>query len=188
MPFMHMGIWGSIEISLGPATEENSPGVMVLVLFLVAIGLIGVGHLLVPITVRRRAGELLSVFGGVGHAVDSSTKHRTSSIAPRGADKRTHNRRHGEPVPIWISENPDGSPKQDVTVLDRSRGGLLITVDPVDQRCDVGAIRYIRPHHAPVDMEWIRVEIRHCRQTKTGWLLGCKFSKELPWGVVLMFG
>jgi hypothetical protein len=179
-------LWCNIEIAWGPSDQRNTSGEIVVVLFVAAITIVALGHFLVPATMRQKARELLSAFGvgdkGQGGA---DRVERESRLPSLGAEKRVHTRRSGNPVPIWLADSPDGASKSDAVVLDRSRGGLLIGAS---QRLPVGAIRYVRTHNAPEDLEWIQIEVRHCRQRDGRWLLGSKFSKELPWSLVLLFG
>jgi hypothetical protein len=51
-----------------------------------------------------------------------------------------------------------------------------------------GAVLAMRPADAPADVPWVHLEVRHCRRKGAMWYLGCKFSEELPWNVVLLFG
>jgi hypothetical protein len=179
MPAM---FWAVIELSWGAAEEGNPPGVLVLLLFVGAAMCIVLGHFTIPAAVRRRTIQTGTVLDGPSaNGMTGRRGHRR----PSSADKRKHTRRGGDPRPVWLAVSPDGALAKNATVLDRSRGGLLLAVD---ESFDVGSVRYVRPCNADEDLEWIRLEVRHCRQRDGRWFLGCKFSNELPWGIILMFG
>ncbi len=178
---------GNIEISLGPAEEGNSPGTFVLGLFIVAIVFVVIGHYATHGTLTKRLADPEGALAGLkkfGRGTARTRTYRDPGTGKDGTERRIHVRRGGEPVPVWISESPDGAAQKDALVLDRSRGGLLLRLD---EPLPAGAVRYVRAHNAPEDLEWIQLEVRSSRQ-RDGWLTGCKFSTELPWGVILMFG
>jgi hypothetical protein len=159
---------------------------MVLLLFIIAVAIAAAGQYLVPHSVRTRAvRSLAALVNGGDMAGQKSTRCRDVRFLPKGAEKRTALRRGGDPVPVQITANPDGSAPSEAMVLDRSRGGMLLAVSEETPR---GAIRYVLPPHAPADLEWVGLEVRHCRFRDGKWLLGCKFTKELTWNVLLMFG
>jgi hypothetical protein len=70
-------------------------------------------------------------------------------------------------------------------VLDRSRGGLLLGVSHARR---AGDLFWVRAVNAPAEMDWVPMQVRHCRERDGRWLWGCKFMRELPWCELLLFG
>jgi hypothetical protein len=99
------------------------------------------------------------------------------------SDRRRHLRREGRPTRIGIS-NGTGEPVPG-WVLNRSRGGLGIALD---RPLAVGTQVEVRPFTAPDDVPWVKVEVRSCRPKGKRWYIGCRFSTELPWSLILLFG
>jgi hypothetical protein len=108
-----------------------------------------------------------------------------SAQAPT-ADKRKNQRREGQPTPIHLSTNPGQGEPIRCLVTNRSRGGLGIVVG---QRFAPGTAIHVRPADAPEDVAWIRLEVRTCRR-KGGdrWYIGCRFTEQVSWTTVLLFG
>ena len=105
--------------------------------------------------------------------------------AESGRDKRGSLRRGGEPIPVFVSNNlVPGEPMQGM-VLNRSRGGLCLSIP---QPVEVDQTLAVRTGHFPEDLASVQLRVRHCQQTRDGWRIGCQFVQELPWNVILMFG
>jgi hypothetical protein len=177
---------GTIELSWGSAEPTNGPGALVVILLIAAVLCIVLGHLAAPVLGRRKniASQSVLLQTAAPEAVQVH-HHRNHLFLPKGADKRIAVRRGGEPVPVWVAESSDPKRALDGTVVDRSRGGLLLAVD---EGAEVGSLRYVRAYHAPEELGWVPLEVRHCRKQNERWLLGCKFTQELPWNIILMFG
>jgi hypothetical protein len=101
------------------------------------------------------------------------------------AEQRDTLRREGNPVDVLVSDAEVLAEPAPGVVLNRSRGGLLLSLTAP---AEVGAVLTVRAAHAVEQMDWVPVEVRHCRQKGDRWLAGCKFGKELPWSVLLLFG
>jgi hypothetical protein len=99
--------------------------------------------------------------------------------------KRSSLRRAGNPIEVLISDALATAPTTEGRVLDRSRGGLLLSVG---QPVAVGTTLSVRAAHAPDEVSWVRIKVRHCRHREDLWLVGCAFEQELPWSVLLLFG
>ncbi|HLJ92301.1 MAG TPA: PilZ domain-containing protein [Gemmataceae bacterium] len=100
-------------------------------------------------------------------------------------DKRTSMRRGGNPTPVAVFDAPvPGEPVEGV-VLNRSRGGLCITVP---HKIEVGQVFAVRTKEFPESLPSVPLRVRHCKQIGDRWRLGCQFVEELPWSVVLLFG
>jgi hypothetical protein len=108
-----------------------------------------------------------------------------SSVSHGMREKRVWLRREGNQMEIDVADIGLTQPPVQGMVLNRSRGGLLLSLP---QPTAAGTILSVRPPNAPDEQMWIHVEVRHCKQKADRWHLGCKFTKRLPWSVLLLFG
>jgi hypothetical protein len=101
-------------------------------------------------------------------------------------DRRATLRRGGNPIAVLISDAESKAQPSFGYVLDRSTGGLCLSVAaPIPE----GTLLTVRTNHAPQTVPWVRVEVRNCRPVSDKeWELGCKFDKTPPWSVLLLFG
>jgi hypothetical protein len=99
-------------------------------------------------------------------------------------ERRRAPRREGNPIAVLLSTDPAATAPVNGLVLNRSLGGLLVSaLQPFEK----GALLSVRPLQAPDELEWVQIEVRHCRALEHRWLVGCKFTKKLPWDVMLLF-
>jgi PilZ domain len=103
----------------------------------------------------------------------------------RGKEKRRSLRRGGIAVPVVVSKSPAAEETIPGLVLNRSRGGLRLSVP---EKVEVGQVLAVRTANFPEGLDPVEVRVRHCKQTSDGWHLGCQFVDELPWNVLLLFG
>ncbi|HLJ92303.1 MAG TPA: PilZ domain-containing protein [Gemmataceae bacterium] len=134
-------------------------------------------------------------YGSLQDSLDSNSNEKPqpsallAALAPRpqqakGRDRRTSVRRKGNPVGIVLLAG-DGTNAEPGLVLNRSKGGLCVTLSsPVA----VGTTVQIRACQAPEDAPWVSIVVRHCVSKGKQWQLGCQFVEELPWSVLLLFG
>lgn len=101
-------------------------------------------------------------------------------------DRRAALRRGGNPIAVLISDADSKAKPSFGYVLDRSTGGLCLSVAaPIPE----GTFLTVRTNNAPQTVPWIKVEVRNCRAVnEKEWELGCKFDKTPPWSVLLLFG
>jgi len=101
-------------------------------------------------------------------------------------DRRAALRRGGNPIAVLISDADSKAKPSFGYVLDRSTGGLCLSVAaPIPE----GTFLTVRTNNAPQTVPWIKVEVRNCRSvSEKEWELGCKFDKTPPWSVLLLFG
>jgi hypothetical protein len=105
--------------------------------------------------------------------------------APAKREKRIASRRRGNPIPVQVRPKSAELPAIEGIVVDRSRGGLLLSLaEPVQ----VGTRFLVRTLNMPDNLAWIEIEARHARRKENRWLVGCAFGQELPWNVLLLFG
>jgi hypothetical protein len=46
----------------------------------------------------------------------------------------------------------------------------------------------VRAVNAPEGTPWAPVEVVHCEKSGSAWALRCRFTTDLPWSVLLLFG
>ncbi len=100
-------------------------------------------------------------------------------------ERRASLRRGGNPVAVLISDAETKTPPFHGWVLDRSMGGLCLSVD---QEVPQSTVLSVRAANAPANVAWVQVEVKNCRQEGDAWELGCQFLRTPTWGVLLLFG
>jgi hypothetical protein len=100
-------------------------------------------------------------------------------------ERRSSLRRGGNPVPIFLSDAEARSDPTPGWVVDRSMGGLCVSVE---EPVATGTILSVRAANAPNTIPWIQVEVRNCRATEDRYELGCQFVRTPPWSTLLLFG
>jgi hypothetical protein len=127
-------------------------------------------------------------------APPSSPADTASAKVPGGGDpfvqgsvmeRRSALRRRGNPVAILISNAEAETPPDRGWVIDRSVGGLCLSVA---QPFEPESIVSVRTANAPETCPWIQLHVRSCRQIGKEWELGCQFVRTPPWSVLLLFG
>jgi len=100
-------------------------------------------------------------------------------------ENRASLRRSGNPVKVLVSQTGSEGEHFKGLAVNRSRGGLCLSVDrPVD----AGQVIHVRAPHAPDDLPWVELRVKRCQTNGERWRLGCQFVAELPWSVLLLFG
>ena len=99
--------------------------------------------------------------------------------------KRQSFRRDGNPTRIQVAPAGDTSNPAIGYVLDRSTGGLGMSVD---QEVAPGTILSVRPASGPDVTPWYDVEVLRCKHDGEAWHLSCKFVKTPPYSILLLFG
>jgi hypothetical protein len=100
-------------------------------------------------------------------------------------EQRRALRRGGNPIEVLITTAKSKHTPIHGWVLDRSVGGLCLSVG---QEIQVGAQLDVLPVNAPPMTPWVEIEVRSCRPGPEGFQVGCQFVKSPPWGVLLQFG
>jgi hypothetical protein len=127
---------------------------------------------------------------GTANDGERSAKTEPPTILKRGRhsrarDKRRSLRRGGNPVPVVISDTLEPQRLEQGLVLNRSRGGLSLSVL---QKVEVGRVLAVRTPDFPDCLASVQLRVRHCKQRGDDWQIGCQFMEELPWSILLMFG
>lgn len=100
-------------------------------------------------------------------------------------EKRTAHRRRGNPVQILITDAEATRTPELGWVVDRSVGGLCLSVS---EEVKPGTVLSVRACHAPETIGWSQIDVRSCRPEGSTWELGCQFVRTPSWNVLLLFG
>jgi len=101
------------------------------------------------------------------------------------SEKRRSLRREGNWVPVKVSQDPDGHRIVEAVVVDRSKSGLKIyTTRAVKQ----GTVLCVKAENAPEGTPWVFVQVCRVTRHRKYHELGCQFTQEVPWNLLLLFG
>ena len=101
------------------------------------------------------------------------------------ADRRGAVRREGTLVRVVLASASFRNGVGEGFVLDRSTGGLRITVTtPLEPN----TVMQVRAVNAPETIGFVGVVVRSCRKSGEFYEIGCEFEKTPPWNVLLLFG
>lgn len=193
-----MPLWllARIQLEFEPLGSGSLLGSIVPLLFLLALVGIVFGHQLkqeAP-SQRKQLPSLSNLLpeaapAAVPFSGTASPAGNSSGNAKRpgltGRERRVAVRRGGNPLPVLLADPADTAAALEGTVLDRSRGGLLIAST---ERRGAGTILRVRPKDAPEDVDWMLIQVRHAQQKNDRWLLGCAFTRKMDWSELLLFG
>jgi hypothetical protein len=150
------------------------------------------------------AGMALAYFTlGIGWMVSSLFKSRQRPIIPpesapdiipsppvmripgQSAEKRGFIRRSGNAIAVFYSVGGSDEAHEGAWVVDRSSGGLCLSLD---KSLEVGTVLRIRPTKAPLTAPWIEIQVKSCRQEQSNWELGCQFVTMPGYNTLLLLG
>jgi hypothetical protein len=100
-------------------------------------------------------------------------------------ERRGALRRGGNPVAILISDAEARADPTNGYVVDRSTGGLCLSVS---NAIPEGTVLSVRTTNAPNTVPWVQIEVKNCRPVGSEYELGCRFVRTPPWSVMLLFG
>jgi PilZ domain len=100
-------------------------------------------------------------------------------------ERRGALRRGGNPVAILISNADAQTEPSHGWVVDRSTGGLCLSVP---EAVPEGTVLSVRTTNAPTTVPWVQIEVKNCRLVGKEYELGCRFVRTPPWSVMLLFG
>jgi hypothetical protein len=101
------------------------------------------------------------------------------------SDKRLGIRRQGNPVEVFVTQNPNLEKPIQGLIVNRSQGGVCLWLD---KSFEVGTLLHILPCKAPPETPWTPLEIRNCLETQGHFQVGCQFVRTPPWSIMLLFG
>ncbi len=128
--------------------------------------------------------QLLAELPGVGEGRPLELPEDREFQLTGGAEQRTTHRRWGNPTNVFVAW-PDSDNQLHGLVVNRSTGGLGILVD---REIPPNTFVNIRAVEAPAYVPAVCVEVRHCLKAGRAFILGCQFSKDIPWNVRVWFG
>ncbi len=105
--------------------------------------------------------------------------------APNPSEQRRSRRRDGNPVEVYVAPDQSNEPAWRAWVVDRSTGGVCLSTT---EEFKPGAILRIMPNNATTMTPWTDIEVCNCRPASDGYEVGCKFCKQPPWAILLLFG
>jgi hypothetical protein len=105
-------------------------------------------------------------------------------VPDTSADRRTAPRRRKQ-IQVVLSDPKDRTPDVNGWVLDRSLGGLCLTVS---QPVFVGTQFCVRTTDAPASAPSVLIKVKNAREQDGRWELGCQFLDNPPYSVLLLFG
>lgn len=103
----------------------------------------------------------------------------------KAAERRVGFRRVGNPVEVIVCDAEFKQQPVRGWVVDRSRHGLRLSLI---EKKENGTILQIRPASAPEIVPWQSVEVRNAQPGEQSWEMGCRFTADPPWEVLLLFG
>ncbi|MCI0460170.1 MAG: PilZ domain-containing protein [Gemmataceae bacterium] len=168
----------------------NSPGTTILLAFLLlaALAFVALGSMAgrQPLARPKKIPSLSNLVIDANAPPGKAREVRPNPLRKKSRrERREALRRGGNPVAVRLTDSHRDTVTLEGLVQDRSRGGLLVAAP---KPAAVGSLCWVRAVHAPEEGEWVPIQIRHCRQQDDRWLWGCKFTCELPWSVLLLFG
>jgi PilZ domain len=117
--------------------------------------------------------------------IPARVRDRMRSSIFRRRERRVALRRGGDPLPVDVSDAQGAAPPMPGKILDRSRTGVCLLLD---ESLPVNTVVSIRSHMYAEDANWVQIRVRHCRPRGDQFVLGCQFTVEQPWSVLLLFG
>lgn len=103
----------------------------------------------------------------------------------RKRERRASLRRAGNPIPVLITDAKAEADPIPGWVLDRSTGGLCMSVEV---EVEAGTVLSVRTKNAPESIPWWQIEVKNCRKNGREYELGCQWVRTPPWSVLLLFG
>ncbi len=102
------------------------------------------------------------------------------------AKRRAGFRRVGNPIEVLVCDKEFKESPRRGWVVDRSRHGLRLSLY---EKYAAGTILQVRPSAAADSTPWLEVEVRNAQPgDQSTFELGCKFTYEPAWELLLQFG
>ncbi len=103
---------------------------------------------------------------------------------PSQPERRQSPRRWGDPIEVFLRNEPTTAEPARGWVKNRSAGGLCIAVS---QPVPDGTILEVRFTQAPVTIPWVRAQVCACRSAAGRWMLHCQYLGTPSPEAVLLF-
>jgi hypothetical protein len=101
------------------------------------------------------------------------------------SERRGAARRSGAVVPVLLYRANTGETPLRGWVIDRSAGGLSLSVP---RAFTAGSLLKVRLDRGRQDTPWVQVRVKSCRAKGKLWHLGCQFTESLPSHLLMLFG
>jgi hypothetical protein len=100
-------------------------------------------------------------------------------------ERRSSLRRSGKMIKVLISDAEATATPVKGWVMDRSMGGLGLSVQkPVPEN----TILSVRTVDAPENTPWVQVKVKRCTADEERWEIGCQYVRTPSWSILLLFG
>ena len=125
--------------------------------------------------------------GSEGHGPEGPDQDSPSDlfVGGRNKERRAALRRAGNAIPIYIADEKAEAEPITGWVLDRSTGGLCMSVEV---EIEPNTVLSVRTRNAPESIPWWQIEVKSCRKSGKEYELGCMWVRTPPWSVLLLFG
>jgi PilZ domain len=100
-------------------------------------------------------------------------------------ERRTAARRIGRHVRVFVSDARAEAPPSEGWILDRSVGGLRISLG---HQVAPDTVLTVRACNAPDTIPWTQIRVLRCHSRGAFFELGCQFVRTPPWNIMLLFG
>lgn len=101
------------------------------------------------------------------------------------SERRTGMRRKGLEVEVLLRDEAAKTDLGRAMVLDRSTGGLCLRSV---KAFEVGSVLSVWPASASISVPWLQIIVRSCREKEGQWEVGCQFTRQPTWNVLMLFG
>jgi hypothetical protein len=98
-------------------------------------------------------------------------------------ERRSAPRRSGNEVDVELDDPDEVLPPLPAWVVDRSVGGLRLSVE-----CPVAEGKVLRVRARGPAARWVPIEVRSCQPNGNRWEVGCQFLKNPSYVVLITFG
>jgi hypothetical protein len=137
-----------------------------------------------PIAVSASKYQHRDALGGGAVSLET-TPLPQQAVRNRMGERRSSLRRGDNPIAVKVSDAKAELEPYPGWVVDRSRNGLSLLVPKASE---VGSIISVCSTLYPDFAPWVQVKVRRCLPKDNQWLIGCQFTRSLPWNVLLLFG
>jgi hypothetical protein len=100
-------------------------------------------------------------------------------------ERRLAARRVGRHVRVYVSDASAKAPPFDGWVLDRSIGGVCLSLG---RQVPPETILSIRAYNAADTIPWTQVRVLRCQSQGNHYQLGCQFLRTPPFNAMMLFG
>lgn len=130
--------------------------------------------------VHRHGAERTDTNGGAG-----AKPRPARAAAVQGEERRTQPRWLTRKIRVSVADADSRKVLGVATIYDRSIDGVRLVGN---LSLATGARLYICPAAPGEKNEWANIEVRYCKRSDEGWVLGCRFTQPLSWDMSARLG